>query len=58
MKTFPKPTIAMVNGYCYGAAFTKLARRLVITAADALFGLRRSLGHHSGRHRELETTPT
>ena len=23
-RTFPLPTIAMVNGYCYGAAFTQL----------------------------------
>jgi trans-feruloyl-CoA hydratase/vanillin synthase len=40
MKSFPKPTIAMVNGYCYGAAFTQLcAVDFVITAEDALFGL-------------------
>ncbi len=40
LKTFPKPTIAMVNGYCYGAAFTQLcAVDFVITAEDALFGL-------------------
>jgi feruloyl-CoA hydratase/lyase len=40
LKTFPKPTIAMVNGYCYGAAFTQLcAVDFVITAEDALYGL-------------------
>jgi feruloyl-CoA hydratase/lyase len=40
MKTFPKPTIAMVNGYCYGAGFTQLcACDFVIAAEDALFGL-------------------
>ena len=37
---FPKPTIAMVNGYCYGAAFTQLcAVDFVITAEDAVYGL-------------------
>jgi trans-feruloyl-CoA hydratase/vanillin synthase len=40
LKTFPKPTIAMVNGYCYGAAFTQLcAVDFVITAEDAVYGL-------------------
>jgi trans-feruloyl-CoA hydratase/vanillin synthase len=40
LKTFPKPTVAMVNGYCYGAAFTQLcAVDFVITADDALYGL-------------------
>ncbi len=37
---FPKPTIAMVNGYCYGAAFTPLvACDFAIAAEDAVFGL-------------------
>src|SRR5215831_17490025 len=37
---FPKPTIAMVNGYCYGAAFTPLvACDFAIAADDAKFGL-------------------
>ena len=40
LSRFPKPTIAMVNGYCYGAAFTQLcAVDFVITAEDALYGL-------------------
>ncbi len=40
LKAFPKPTIAMVNGYCYGAAFTQLcAVDFAITAESALFGL-------------------
>lgn len=40
LKTFPKPAIAMVNGCCYGAAFTQLcAVDFVITAEDALYGL-------------------
>ena len=40
LKTFPKPTIAMVNGYCYGAAFTQLcAVDFAIAAELALFGL-------------------
>src|SRR3974390_682021 len=37
---FPKPTIAMVNGYCFGAAFTPLAAcDFAIAAEDAQFGL-------------------
>jgi len=40
LKAFPKPTIAMVNGYCYGGAFTQLcAVDFVVTAEDALYGL-------------------
>jgi len=38
--TFPKPTIAMVNGYCFGGAFTPLiACDIAIAAEDAIFGL-------------------
>ena len=38
--TFPKPTIAMVNGYCFGGAFTPLiACDFAIAAEDAPFGL-------------------
>lgn len=37
---FPKPTIAMVNGYCFGGAFTQLvACDFAIAADDSLFGL-------------------
>lgn len=37
---FPKPTVAMVNGFCYGAAFTPLvACDFAIAAEDAKFGL-------------------
>jgi len=37
---FPKPTIAMVNGYCFGAAFTQLsAVDFALTAEDAIYGL-------------------
>jgi trans-feruloyl-CoA hydratase/vanillin synthase len=37
---FPKPTIAMVNGWCFGGAFTPLvACDLAIAADDAIFGL-------------------
>ena len=37
---FAKPTIAMVNGYCFGGAFTTLAAcDLAIAAEDATFGL-------------------
>jgi trans-feruloyl-CoA hydratase/vanillin synthase len=38
--TFPKPTIAMVNGFCFGGAFTPLvACDFAIASEDALFGL-------------------
>jgi trans-feruloyl-CoA hydratase/vanillin synthase len=37
---FPKPTIAMVNGYCFGGGFTQVcACDLAVAADDALFGL-------------------
>jgi feruloyl-CoA hydratase/lyase len=37
---YPKPTIAMVNGYCFGGAFTPLvACDFAIAADDAIFGL-------------------
>ncbi len=37
---FPKPTIAMVNGFCFGGAFTQLcACDFAIAANDAVFGL-------------------
>src|ERR1700704_5220560 len=37
---YPKPTIAMVNGWCFGGAFTPLvACDLAIAADDAQFGL-------------------
>ena len=38
--SFPKPTIAMVNGYCFGGGFTQLvACDIAIAAEDAVFGL-------------------
>lgn len=38
--TFPKPTIAMVNGHCFGGAFTPLvACDFAIAAEDVTFGL-------------------
>ncbi len=38
--TFPKPTIAMVNGFCFGGAFTPMiACDFAIASEDALFGL-------------------
>ncbi len=38
--TYPKATIAMVNGYCFGGAFTPLiACDFAIAAEDATFGL-------------------
>jgi feruloyl-CoA hydratase/lyase len=37
---FPKPTIAMVNGWCFGGAFTPLVScDLSIAADEAVFGL-------------------
>ena len=40
LSTFPKPTIAMVNGYCFGGAFTQVcACDFAIAADDATFGL-------------------
>jgi len=37
---FPKPTIAMVNGWCFGGAFTPLVScDLAIAADEAIFGL-------------------
>ncbi|HTE84833.1 MAG TPA: p-hydroxycinnamoyl CoA hydratase/lyase [Dehalococcoidia bacterium] len=37
---FPKPTIAMVNGYCFGGAFTQLiACDFALAAEEATFGL-------------------
>ena len=40
LSTFPKTTIAMVNGFCFGGAFTQLcACDFAIAADDAIFGL-------------------
>jgi trans-feruloyl-CoA hydratase/vanillin synthase len=40
LSKFPKPTIAMVNGYCFGGAFTPLcACDFAIAADEATFGL-------------------
>ncbi len=40
LNVFPKPTIAMVNGFCFGGAFTPLiACDFAIAAEDAVFGL-------------------
>jgi trans-feruloyl-CoA hydratase/vanillin synthase len=40
LRSYPKPTIAMVNGWCFGGAFTPLvACDLAIAADDATFGL-------------------
>jgi trans-feruloyl-CoA hydratase/vanillin synthase len=40
LSTFPKPTIAMVNGFCFGGGFTQVcACDFAIAADDALFGL-------------------
>src|SRR5262245_42226308 len=37
---FPKPTIAMVNGWCFGGAFTPLVScDLAVAADEAQFGL-------------------
>ncbi len=40
LSTFPKPTIAMVNGYCFGGALTQVcACDFAIAADEATFGL-------------------
>ena len=40
LSTFPRPTIAMVNGYCFGGGFTQVcACDLAVAADDAVFGL-------------------
>jgi len=40
LRDFPKPTIAMVNGWCFGGAFTPMvACDLAIAAEEAVFGL-------------------
>ena len=40
LRLFPKPTIAAVNGYCFGGAFTQLfSCDFAIAAEDAIFGL-------------------
>jgi trans-feruloyl-CoA hydratase/vanillin synthase len=37
---YPKPTIAMVNGWCFGGAFTPLVScDLAVAAEEAIFGL-------------------
>lgn len=40
LRDYPKPTIAMVNGWCFGGAFTPLvACDLAIAAEEATFGM-------------------
>lgn len=40
LSTFPKPTIAMVNGFCFGGGFTQVcACDFAIAADDTVFGL-------------------
>jgi trans-feruloyl-CoA hydratase/vanillin synthase len=40
LRDYPKPTIAMVNGWCFGGAFTPVcACDLAIAAESAVFGL-------------------
>src|SRR3984893_8154742 len=40
LMAYPKPTIAMVNGWCFGGAFTPLVGcDLAIAAEDAIFGV-------------------
>ncbi|HLI25789.1 MAG TPA: p-hydroxycinnamoyl CoA hydratase/lyase [Chloroflexota bacterium] len=40
LRQFPKPTIAMVNGWCFGGAFSPLTScDFAIAAEDAVFGL-------------------
>ena len=40
LRFYPKPTIAMVNGWCFGGAFTPMiACDLAVAAESAVFGL-------------------
>src|SRR5207248_3771648 len=40
LRMFPRPTIAAVNGWCFGGAFTPLiACDFVVAAEEATFGL-------------------
>jgi trans-feruloyl-CoA hydratase/vanillin synthase len=40
LRDYPKPTIAMVNGWCFGGAFTPVcACDLALAAEEAVFGL-------------------
>jgi len=40
LSNFPQPTIAMVNGYCFGGGFTQVcACDFALAADDAVFGL-------------------
>jgi trans-feruloyl-CoA hydratase/vanillin synthase len=40
LRDYPKPTIAMVNGWCFGGAFTPVVGcDLAIAAEEAIFGL-------------------
>jgi len=40
LRDYPKPTIAMVNGWCFGGAFTPMvACDLAIAAEEAIFGM-------------------
>jgi trans-feruloyl-CoA hydratase/vanillin synthase len=50
LQNFPKPTIAAVNGYCFGGAFTIVASCDIAVAADeATFGLSEiNFGHIAG----------
>src|SRR5579885_2227696 len=50
LRMFPRPTIAMVNGYCFGGAFTIVCScDFAIAAEDATFGLSEvNFGHLPG----------
>ena len=50
LRFFPRPTIAAINGYCFGGAFTIVAScDIAIAAEDATFGLSEiNFGHIPG----------
>jgi feruloyl-CoA hydratase/lyase len=52
LRLFPKPTIAAVNGYCFGGAFTIVANSdFAIAAEEATFGLSEiNFGKIAGGH--------
>jgi len=52
LSTFPKPTIAMVNGFCFGGAFTQVcACDFAVAADDATFARWRAYSAAPAEHR-------
>src|SRR3989440_2038045 len=60
LSTFPMPTIAMINGYCFGGGFTQVcACDLAVAADEAVFGLSEgNWGILAGGIVSLDAAPT